>query len=73
MLGFFTGITGIVSLDAMKKSLLDSVPKGTEQLNMSALLKGYNYGKELIGDKKTKDKTKSKSKSKSKSKTRTKK
>lgn len=46
MLGFFTAITDIVSVEAVKKSLLGSVPKGTEELNMSALMKGYNYGLE---------------------------
>jgi 2-oxoglutarate ferredoxin oxidoreductase subunit gamma len=44
MLGFFTAVTDLVSLEAMKKSLLNSVPKGTEQLNMSALMKGYEFG-----------------------------
>jgi len=48
MIGFFTSATDIVTLESMKKSLLDSVPKGTEQLNMGALMKGYDYGKELI-------------------------
>jgi 2-oxoglutarate ferredoxin oxidoreductase subunit gamma len=48
MIGFFTAITKLVSLDAMKKSLLDSVPKGTEELNMAALLKGYEYGRDLL-------------------------
>ena len=44
MLGFFTAVSDIVTLEAMKKSLLNSVPKGTEQLNMSALMKGYEFG-----------------------------
>ena len=42
MLGFVTAVTNIASLEGMKKSLLGSVPKGTEQLNMSALMKGYD-------------------------------
>lgn len=44
MLGFFTAITKIVTIEGIKKSLLDSVPKGTEELNMTALMKGYDYG-----------------------------
>ena len=48
MLGFFTSVTNVVSLEAIKKSLLGSVPKGTEKLNMSALMKGYDYGCELM-------------------------
>ena len=43
MLGFFTAVTGIISLDAMKKSLLASVPKNTGKLNMDAFEKGYTY------------------------------
>ncbi len=49
MLGFLTAVTDIASIKAIKKSLLNSVPKGTEELNMSALMKGYKYGMELIG------------------------
>jgi len=48
MLGFFTSVTDVVSIKAMKKALLDSVPKGTEQLNLSALMKGYDFGQQLI-------------------------
>jgi len=46
MLGFFTAVTGIVSIDAMKKSILASVPKGTDELNMRATERGYTYGLE---------------------------
>lgn len=48
MIGFFTAVTNVVTLEAMKKSLLGSVPKGTEELNMSALMKGYKYGTNLL-------------------------
>ena len=41
MLGFLTAATGIVSADAMKKSVLASVPKGTEELNINAFEQGY--------------------------------
>jgi 2-oxoglutarate ferredoxin oxidoreductase subunit gamma len=48
MLGFLAAVTDAVSLDAMKKSILDSVPKGTEELNMKAFDRGYAHGKEQI-------------------------
>jgi 2-oxoglutarate ferredoxin oxidoreductase subunit gamma len=41
MLGFFTATTGLISMEAMKKSVLASVPKGTEELNMNAFEQGY--------------------------------
>ena len=44
MLGFFTAVTDFVSLEAMKKSVLSSVPKNTEELNLKALERGYQYG-----------------------------
>lgn len=44
MLGFLTAVSGIVSLESMKKAVLDSIPKGTEELNLSALQAGYDYG-----------------------------
>ena len=49
MLGFLTAATGIVSADAMKKSVLASVPKGTEELNLNAFEQGYAYAKEQGG------------------------
>jgi 2-oxoglutarate ferredoxin oxidoreductase subunit gamma len=44
MLGFVTAVSGIVSLESMKKAVLDSIPKGTESLNLSALQAGYDHG-----------------------------
>ncbi len=43
MLGFLTAATDILSTDAMKKSVLASVPKGTDKLNMNAFEQGYAY------------------------------
>lgn len=48
MLGFFTAVTDIVSIKAMRKSILASVPKSTEELNMKALERGYAYGLEKL-------------------------
>lgn len=46
MAGFFAGVTGLVSAEAIEKAVLSSVPKGTEDLNMRALRRGYEYGRE---------------------------
>lgn len=48
MLGFLTAVSEVVSHGAMKKSILDSVPKGTEELNLEAFEKGYEYGKDSV-------------------------
>jgi 2-oxoglutarate ferredoxin oxidoreductase subunit gamma len=44
MVGFFAGATGILPHESVEKAVLDSVPKGTESLNLRALGKGYEYG-----------------------------
>ncbi|MFC1866612.1 2-oxoacid:acceptor oxidoreductase family protein [Thermodesulfobacteriota bacterium] len=44
MMGFFTAVTGSVSLEAARDAVLDSVPKGTEKMNTTAFNKGYDYG-----------------------------
>jgi len=46
MMGFLIAVTELVSLDAMKRSILQSVPKGTEELNEKAFERGYSYGLE---------------------------
>jgi 2-oxoglutarate ferredoxin oxidoreductase subunit gamma len=48
MTGFFAGVTGLLSAEAVEKAVLSSVPKGTEDLNMRALRKGYEFGRELM-------------------------
>ncbi|MFC2036225.1 2-oxoacid:acceptor oxidoreductase family protein [Chloroflexota bacterium] len=48
MLGFLTAVAKIVSVKAMKQSILNSVPKGTEELNEKAFERGYSYGLEVI-------------------------
>ena len=44
MAGFFTSVTGLISQEAMRKAVETSVPKGTEELNIKAFTKGYEYG-----------------------------
>ena len=48
MLGAFTALADAVSLEAMKKSILATVPKGTEELNLKAFQKGYDAAKALL-------------------------
>ncbi|MGC8829281.1 MAG: 2-oxoacid:acceptor oxidoreductase family protein [Verrucomicrobiia bacterium] len=47
MVGFFASITNLVPVEAFRKAVADSVPKGTESLNLQAFEKGYNYGLNL--------------------------
>jgi len=49
MVGFVVGVTGLLSSESVEKAVLSSVPKGTEDLNLRALRKGFDYGKELVG------------------------
>ena len=48
MVGFFTAVTNLIQVDAMKNAVRDSVPKGTEELNLKAFQKGFDYGKEVL-------------------------
>ncbi len=48
MMGFMTAVTEIVEPEAMRKAVKASVPKGTEELNLSAFNKGYEYGIKLM-------------------------
>jgi len=45
MLGFVATTTDIASPEALKKAVLDSVPKGTEELNERAFDAGLEYGR----------------------------
>lgn len=49
MVGFFAQVTRMVSADAFERAVLDSVPRGTEELNLLAFKKGYQYGERLGG------------------------
>ncbi len=44
MLGFMTSVTGAVSVESALNSVLESVPKGTEETNATAFHKGCDYG-----------------------------
>ena len=47
-LGLLVKVTGIVSEDSIEKAVLDSVPKGTEHINLRALKKGFELGEKLL-------------------------
>jgi len=44
MLGFVTAVTEVVDYEAMKSAILDTVPPGTEELNLKAYNTGYEEG-----------------------------
>lgn len=48
MLGAVAALAGVVTYDSMKESVLASIPAGTEELNMSAFNKGYEYGLNIL-------------------------
>jgi len=48
MLGALTAITRLVDAESMRKSILENIPRGTEELNLKAFEKGYEYGKKLL-------------------------
>jgi len=50
MLGFFTAIAKLVHVDAMRKAVEDSVPRGTTDLNLKAFNKGYEYGMQILSN-----------------------
>lgn len=47
MLGAFVAITRALDENALKESIRENIPKGTEELNLAAFQKGYDYGKKL--------------------------
>jgi 2-oxoglutarate ferredoxin oxidoreductase subunit gamma len=47
MVGFLAALSDVATLDSMKKALGESVPKGTEKLNLSAFTRGFEYGQQL--------------------------
>jgi 2-oxoglutarate ferredoxin oxidoreductase subunit gamma len=44
MVGFFAAVTGLVTADALRQAVADSVPPATRELNRRAFDKGYDYG-----------------------------
>ena len=48
MLGFVTAVTEVVDYEAMKSAILDTVPPGTEELNLKAYNTGYDEGRKSL-------------------------
>jgi len=48
MLGAFVSITHMLKESAVKESIKANIPKGTEELNLTAFEKGYEYAKNLL-------------------------
>ena len=46
LLGFLAAVSDYVSAEALRKSVLATVPKGTGEFNMKAFEAGYKYGQE---------------------------
>jgi 2-oxoglutarate ferredoxin oxidoreductase subunit gamma len=49
MLGFFTAVTNIISVEAARRALPSSVPPRFLELNEKAFEEGYRFGTELVG------------------------
>ena len=54
MVGFVTGITGIITVDALRDTVTKSVPKGTEEKNLKAFDRGYQYAQATLKGRKKK-------------------
>ena len=52
MLGYFTAVSKLINHDAVRKTVETSVPKGTEELNLRAFDKGYEFGVQQLGENK---------------------
>ena len=47
MLGAFTGISDLITFEAMKEAVLSLVPGKTREINIKAVEAGYEFGKKL--------------------------
>ncbi len=50
MVGFFTAVSGLVSPDAVRRAVRESVPPSTINLNLKAFDRGYEYGKKILAE-----------------------
>ena len=50
MLGFFAAVTRIVDREAMREAVKESVPRGTEELNLRAFDAGWDYFETRVWD-----------------------
>ena len=49
MLGFLAAVSDLVPGEALRESVLSSVPEGTQEFNLKAFEAGYSYGIEHAG------------------------
>jgi 2-oxoglutarate ferredoxin oxidoreductase subunit gamma len=47
-LGCLAALDHTVSVDALRQAVRESVPKGTEELNLKAFERGYEHGQKLL-------------------------
>ena len=50
MVGFFTAITHLLTADAVRKAVADSVPPNFRELNLKAFERGLEYGVKLLNE-----------------------
>lgn len=50
MPGALSALTDVVSKEAMRQAVLDSVPEGTEELDENAFERGHQVGMALLED-----------------------
>jgi 2-oxoglutarate ferredoxin oxidoreductase subunit gamma len=48
MVGFVTAVTNLLSADAVRKAVADSVPPSFRELNLKAFEKGFEYGNSAL-------------------------
>ncbi len=48
MVGFMTAVSDVATIDAMRKAVSDSGPPGTDECNLNAFNKGYDFGQSLL-------------------------
>ena len=48
MVGFFTAVTSLLTADAVRKAVADSVPPSFRELNLKAFEKGFEYGNSTL-------------------------
>jgi len=49
ILGYFGAVTDVMPMEALRKAVESSVPAGTEELNLKAFDKGYEFGTKPVG------------------------
>ena len=48
MIGFVTAVTALISEKAAREAVKSSVPKGTEEMNLKAFTRGFEYGQSKL-------------------------